>query len=174
LKVDAAPMTASRLLPLLLVIATALFVAGALAERSGSQHDVHASTEAPASHEGAEPGEVREHAHRERGPESERLLGVDLESTTLLILAALAGVALAAASATSPAGDARFMILVALVAMAWTALDAREVVHQLDESRSGVAAIAAGVALLHAAAAALAVRALGTLGRSTQREVSAQ
>jgi hypothetical protein len=45
------------------------------------------------------------------------------------------------------------LTLVALLALAWAALDVREVVHQLDESHAGVA-IAASV--LHLAAEAIA------------------
>ena len=43
------------------------------------------------------------------------------------------------------------LIAVALIAIAWAALDVREVVHQLDESRTGIAVIAIAVAVLHLA-----------------------
>jgi hypothetical protein len=90
--------------------------------------------------------------------EGERLLGVDIESTPLVILAVLAGLALAALAA-SRIGLARgFLLTVVLIGLAWAALDLREVVHQLDESRAGVAVVAMGVAALHLAVAAISGR----------------
>jgi hypothetical protein len=47
---------------------------------------------------------------------------------------------------------------VALVALAWAALDLREVLLQLDESRTDVALVAMMVAVLHLAAAAVSGR----------------
>jgi hypothetical protein len=55
----------------------------------------------------------------------------------------------------------------ALAMLAFTALDIREVTHQLSESRPGLAALAATVALLHLAAGAAALLATrGTRSRS--------
>ncbi len=51
---------------------------------------------------------------------------------------------------------------VALAMLAFTALDIRELAHQLHESRAGLAALAATVALLHLLAAAAALRAAAT------------
>ena len=48
---------------------------------------------------------------------------------------------------------------VAVAMLAFTALDIRELTHQLHESRPGLAALAATVALLHLLAAAAALRA---------------
>lgn len=50
------------------------------------------------------------------------------------------------------------LLAVAAIALAWAALDVREVVHQLDESNTGLVLIAIGIAILHAAAAGLAAR----------------
>jgi hypothetical protein len=50
----------------------------------------------------------------------------------------------------------------ALTMAAFTTLDIREVIHQLDESRTGLAALATAVALLHVLAAAVAI----TIARS--------
>src|ERR687886_172458 len=54
---------------------------------------------------------------------------------------------------------ARLLAVVALVMAAFAALDVREVVHQIDESRTGLTLLALLVAALHLAAAALAARA---------------
>ena len=98
----------------LLVASTALFAVGAIAERSST--DTH--TEPAAAHAAETGGEKRRargrprpRAARPRRPrpakratpnprrehaERERLLGVDVESTPLIVLAVLAGLALAA------------------------------------------------------------------------------
>jgi len=70
------------------------------------------------------------------------------------VLAVVAGLGLAAL-VTSRFGRLRGVLLaIAATALFWAILDVREVVHQLDESRNGVAAIAMTVAALHLAAAA--------------------
>jgi hypothetical protein len=51
-----------------------------------------------------------------------------------------------------------FLVLVAPVALAWAALDVREFPHQLDRSRTAIAAIAITAAVLHLAAAAVSAR----------------
>ena len=50
----------------------------------------------------------------------------------------------------------RALLAVGVIALVWAVLDVREVVHQLDESRTGIALLAIGAALLHLAAAAVA------------------
>jgi cobalamin biosynthesis Mg chelatase CobN len=86
-----------------------------------------------------------------------RVLGVDLESTPMIALAIVAGLALAIL-AFSPLGATRAILFgLALGALAWSALDIREIVHQANESHTDLAIIAGLVAALHAAAAALAV-----------------
>jgi hypothetical protein len=67
----------------------------------------------------------------------------------------LAGLALAALAA-SRIGRARgFLFAVVVIGLAWAVLDIREVVHQLDESRTGVAVVAMAVAALHLGAAVI-------------------
>jgi hypothetical protein len=51
-----------------------------------------------------------------------------------------------------------FLVAVAPIALAWAAFDVREVVHQLDESNTGVALLAMLIALLHLAATAVSGR----------------
>jgi len=122
----------------LLLGATALFAAGALAERSHSE---------PAHVEAQEHGE--EHA-------DETVLGADTESTPLIGLAVLAGLALAALAALRAGRGA--LLTIALIALAWAALDVREAVQQ---PRTGIAIVAIVVAVLHLAAAATAGRLAG-------------
>jgi hypothetical protein len=159
----------------LLVASTALFAIGAIAERSS--RDTH--TEPAAAHAaetGGESGEPAgahseggaseatasgEASHGESGTEhaeSERLLGVDAESTPLVVLAVLAGLALAALAASRIGLRRGFLLTVVVIGLAWAALDIREVVHQLDESRTGVAVVAVAVAALHLTVAAISGR----------------
>jgi hypothetical protein len=79
--------------------------------------------------------------------QSEKVLGINPEATGLVVIAVAASLLLAAliltvGSPLVPAGIAAAML-------AFTGLDVREVTHQLTESRSGLAALAAAVALLH-------------------------
>lgn len=172
----ARPMSPARTtLVALLVLSTALFVVGVIAERSqsethreptaGQQHSEASGSEG--AHEGGEQAGSAEGAqgeHADTGGEAthaderEQLLGVDLESTPLLIVAVIAGLGLAATCSTRLGDRPGVLLAVAAIALAWAALDVREVVHQLDESNTGLALIAIGTATLHAAAAALAAK----------------
>lgn len=136
----------------LLVASTALFAVGVIAERSDA--DTHVESAATTTEEGEADG-----AHAEAGEssasEDERVLGVDLESTPLVVLAVLAGLGLAALAASRVGRLPGFLVAVVLIALTWAALDVREVFHQFDESRTGVAVVAITVALLHLAVAAV-------------------
>jgi hypothetical protein len=90
------------------------------------------------------------------GREDATLLGIDPESTPLIVIAVLAGLALAVLAAAPVGTNRPFLLLVVAAAVLWAALDVRELVHQIDESRAGIAALAATVAVLHLAAAAIA------------------
>jgi hypothetical protein len=154
----------------LLAASTVLFAVGVIAERS--EADTHAPEAAQTEAAGGDGAETHEQggetgatesdegrsepASGETGPEEERPLGIDLESTPLIVLAVLAGLGLAALAAT-PVGRLRgFLLAVALIALVWTALDVREVAHQVVESRTGIAVVAIVVAVLHLATALLA------------------
>ena len=89
---------------------------------------------------------------------SEKLLGVNPESTGLLVVAAAASLLLAAGVWFFGASPL-LLGVVALAMAAFGALDVREVVHQANESRTGLMLLAALVAILHFAAAMLAARA---------------
>jgi hypothetical protein len=163
------------ILIVLLVASTALFAVGAIAERSQADEHAEATSaqpqesnqptaepegehaagdEAPGADQegGGDEGKAGE-AHAEK---SETLLGINLESTPLIVLAVAVGLGLAAVAASQLGRLPAVLLAIALIALAWAALDVREVVHQLDESRAGVAILAIAVAVLHVSAAALA------------------
>lgn len=175
-------MSSRLLLVALLVLSTTGFVVGVSVERSsGDSHDEPAaSTTAPGesaeedeerSGEGAASGELHadeadapEEEHTEPGSDEaseeggsdEALLGVDLEATPFVALAAALSLALAVAVWLRP-GWGWLLAVIAVAMVVFAALDAREVVQQLDESNGGLAVLAGAVAALHLAAAAVAI-----------------
>jgi hypothetical protein len=142
----------------LLVAATIFFVWGALAERS-NHNDTHATT---ATHQEGGGGEsAGEHATEGGATESfseYHPLGVDLESTPLIVVAAAVSLTLAGLVAFRPSTAA--FVAVVVLGGAFTALEIAEVFHQADRDEIGLLALALVAAALHAAAAALALRAL--------------
>lgn len=155
---DTAPTRArmSFVIAGLLVAATLFFVWGALAERSG--HDeVH--TSATTHQEGG--GETTEqHAPEGSGGAASsesteyRPLGVNLESTALIVAAALVSLGLAALVAFRPTPP----VLIAVVALGvvFVVFEIVEVVHQVDVDEFGLLTLALIAAFLHASAATLA------------------
>src|SRR5215470_16938559 len=89
--------------------------------------------------------------------QAETLLGVNPEATPLIVIAVVLSLALAAA--VIAVGSPLLLPLVALIMLAFAALDIRELTHQLHESRPGLVAFAATVALLHLMGAATALTA---------------
>jgi hypothetical protein len=162
------------LLTLARVIAAALLIASAAAFATGAAIERHtASSEArPALHHAeadttggesgaenpasAEPAASGESASTHAaGQNSEDLLGINPEATALVVAAVAGSLLLAALILT--VGSPLLAAGVAVAMLAFTALDIREVTHQLGESRPGLAALAATVALLHLLAGAAAV-----------------
>jgi Flp pilus assembly protein TadB len=91
-------------------------------------------------------------------------LGVDIEAAPFVALAAVTSLALALGAWLRP----RWLLLLVVIAAAmlvFCALDVREVFHQSDESKTGLAVLAGFVALLHLGAAAVA----GVMGREARR-----
>jgi hypothetical protein len=169
-------------LPTLIIAATALFVTGVVIERNSN--DTHTETASSSAAESAGSagegesahsegehagGETDQHASEpasgatEKGGE-DRLLGIDVESTPLVALAALASIALALAAWLRP-GWIALLTLIAGAMIAFAVLDVREVFHQLDENRGGLAALAGLVAVVHLAA--------GWLGAAQRQRVRA-
>ena len=157
----------------LLLASTALFAVGVIAERStANEHSEPASThigesgeptgEPAGAHEEGEGSSADEPRHAEGAAgethteTNEAVLGVNVESTPLIVLAVIFGLALAALTASRLGRLPAVLLAVAVIALAWAALDVREVVHQLDESRTGIAIVAIVVTVLHLAAALLA------------------
>lgn len=101
-------------------------------------------------------GETEEPGHSEASEaQSEELFGVNPESVPLMIAAITVSLALALAVWLRPR-SLWLLVVVALVMVAAAALDLREVAHQLDEDRTGLAITAGLVAVLHLAAATVA------------------
>jgi len=148
------------LLSSLLIAGAALFAIGVAAERSAADTHTeatdteHSSTEHSSTEESSTDEESSNAATSGAEPSKETLFGVDLESTALVIVAAAASLALAVLTWRS---NARLMMF-ATVAFTgvFAALDMSEFVHQIKESRAGIAALAAVVAGLHIAAALVA------------------
>src|SRR3954447_6909154 len=148
------PRAARRTLVVLIAAATAALVVGVALERDARTHEaLRTSGEtAPVRHaaqsgSGSEAGETGQNTEsgtvsgapprgeRVREEPSERLLGVDPESTGVLAIAV--AVSLALAALVWRAGAAPWLlVLLAVVMAAFAALDVREVVHQIDESRT--------------------------------------
>jgi uncharacterized membrane protein YgcG len=101
-----------------------------------------------------EPARTEPPAHAES---SEELLGINPESTGLLAVAIVVSLLLAAAALWWAVRPTVFGIVVLAMA-GFCALDIREVAHQLNESRAGLAILAGVVAALHLGAAVLGAR----------------
>lgn len=158
----------------LIVLATIGFVVGTSVERGEESGESAAhiaaergTVESEEAHGGEGAAEHEEEAAEEAvaagseaaedpsSAEEWRPLGLDIESTPFIVLAALGSVALAAVGWTRP----RWLpgLGVVLLAMGlFAALDVREVFHQLDEDRTGLAVLASVIAALHLAAAGVA------------------
>lgn len=154
-----------RLLALALLVSAGLFVVGVVVERSQHGSESHAATSRESGHgeegeEGGEghTGEPAPEPAPESGESSERLLGIDPESTALVIVALLASVALAVAVLRTTSAAVLWVALV--FGLAFAVLDVRELVHQADGSRTGLVLLAGAVAVLHLTVAALAATAL--------------
>lgn len=118
------------------------------AKETGSPEAGSDSTGAPATPPGTEISEASVDAsHAEFRP-----LGINIEAWSVVALAALVSLGLAVA-AWLRSQVAWLLALVALAMAAFTVLDVNEIAHQLDVNRSGLAALAAAITLLHGAAA---------------------
>lgn len=145
------------LLAVLVILATAGFVAGTSIER-GDRHATHVegvAGEASHSETGETGNETTESTHHKSSNEEFRPFGVDIEAVPFIVLAALASLGLAFAAWSRPR-SAGVLAAVAVAMLLFAVLDVREVVHQSDESRTGLEVLAAAIAVLHAAAAVTA------------------
>jgi hypothetical protein len=137
------------LIAALLVVSAGLFVIGVTSESDGDTHSDEPSAESTEHSEANETSEVRANEGEER------VLGLDLESPAPIAGALLLSAALAGLVLWRP--DRRVLVVIAIASGAFAVLDIAEVIHQLDEDRTGLATLAATIAAMHAAVAALAV-----------------
>ena len=148
----------------LLVAATIFFVWGAIAERS-DHHDTRATTQTRQEGEcGESPGEHASEGGTTESASEYHPLGVNLESTPLIIIAALISIALAGLVAFRP--NPAVLVAVVVLGAAFTALEIAEVIHQADRDETGLVTLALAAGVLHAAAAILAARALVVMPRT--------
>ena len=148
-----------RAIAALLVISAGLFVIGVTSESDGDTHSDEPNAESTEHSEANETSEARAQ-EADAGTETtesdeERVLGLDLESPAPIAGALLLSAALAALVLWRP--DRRVLVVIAVASGAFAVLDIAEVIHQLDEDRTGLAALAATITAMHAAAAALAL-----------------
>lgn len=154
------PRRLAALFAVLMVLSAAAFVVGTSVERSqrhseAAVSETHTDEGSEIHHEGASEETEGAKPHSEN---SETIAGIDVEGTPLIVLGALLSLALAGAALRWPRREVFAVATVVLLGFA--ALDVREVAHQLDESASGVAALAGLTLTLHLVAAAVAVLAI--------------
>jgi hypothetical protein len=142
------------LLAVVLVVAAALFAVGTRVEHSRHHHDEHATLET-----GDEAAERAATEHEVSEPK-ERVLGIDVESGG--VVASVVVLALVLAGAVARTRARMVLFVVAAFAAISTILDIGEFLHQVDESRNGLAALVAVVVALHAFVA------VGALAFSTE------
>jgi hypothetical protein len=157
-------MKSSRAVVALLLAASAVvFAIGATVERSQSTHHDEAvpSVNASATPQGAEGSAAREAAERKQpaaasgatpaseagGETTEKVFGINTESIGLVVVLVIASLVLAGTALMVRSPLVLGAIIV--VALAATVFDVREIAHQLDESRNGVATLAALTMTLH-------------------------
>jgi hypothetical protein len=157
------------ILAVLLLAGTALFVAGSVIEhRDGGEPAAHQEGASETGEEGhSEAGEEPHDESAESAPSAseEELFGVDIESPVAVTGAAIATAALALLILFVPAGWP--LVLAILLGLAFAALDVREALHQQDEGRAGIAAIAWILFAVHVGVVALSAVGVSRAKRST-------
>jgi hypothetical protein len=146
-------------LALLLVSSGILFLIGSTIERNHRHHESAVAKSAETSGGGSESGgegtnAAEKHVAPSSGEAGAKLLGVNTESVALSIVAVVVSFLLAAAIWLWPSNLVFFAV--AVFALLFAAGDARELVHQLDDSNDGLAAVAGLLLFLHLGITALA------------------
>jgi hypothetical protein len=146
-------------LVLLLVGSGLLFAIGSTIERHQHHNEQPAATTGNGE-SGASGGEngsegATQHVEKSHNEAGVKILGVNTESLALTVVAVVASLLLALAVWLRQ-WPRLILLLVAGFGLVFAAGDGRELVHQLDESNAGIAAIAAILIALHLAVAALA------------------
>jgi Flp pilus assembly protein TadB len=142
----------------LLVLATVFFVWGALSESSGHHETVHAG-EATSEAASGEAGEGHAHGDEhssELATDDEEFqpLGLDIESTPLVLAAAAVSLAIAGMVAWRPTRG--WMIAVVVLGLVFAVVEVVEVIHQADEDNTGLLLLALAACITHLLAAILA------------------
>jgi hypothetical protein len=159
-------------LVVLLVGSGILFLVGSTIERNHRHHESGAAKSTETS--GGEPGSGTEsggegttpaekHAASSSGEAGAKLLGVNTESVALSVVAVVVSFLLAGAIWLLPSN--LVFLAIALFALVFSAGDARELVHQLDDSNGGLATVAGLLLFLHLGITALAASRLPRRGR---------
>jgi hypothetical protein len=151
-------------LVVLLIGSAILFLVGSTIERNRRHHETTAaktsevsggekSTNGETGGEGSKPTES--HTQPTGGEAGAKILGVNTESLALSIVAVVLSFVLAGMIWL---GAWPRLVLLAVLGfgLVFAAGDGRELVHQLDESNTGLAAVAAILLVLHLAVAGLA------------------
>jgi hypothetical protein len=130
--------------------------AGVSAESGGQAHSERGGETSSEPGRGTRPeggaaGETSSESHSES---SEEILGIDPESTGLVVAAIIAAAVLALAVWFTRLG----VVLLAVIAfgLVFAAFDVREVVHQVDEARAGLVIIAGVLGAVHLGVSLLA------------------
>jgi hypothetical protein len=168
-------MSLRALLVALIAVATVSFVVGTAIERNSSGESGHhegatatspeagtssgenhaeTSGETPAAHANESAGTTTETSAESSHTEL-RPLGIDIEAWPFVALAAVASLALALAAWLRPE-SVPLLALVAVAMLAFAVLDVREIIHQSDINKTGLAVLAGFIATLHIAAALVA------------------
>lgn len=148
-------------LVLLLVGSGILFLIGSTIERNHRHHETTSTKSAETS--GGETGSggggevthpAETHAATSSGEAGAKLLGVNTESVALSVVAVVVSFLFAGAVWLWPSN--LVFLAVAGFGLVFAAGDARELIHQLHDSNSGLAAVAGFLLFLHLGIAALA------------------
>ena len=175
-----APRRLAALFALLVVLATAAFVIGVSVETN--QENSEAGVEETHTDEGSQAPEEGESEETGGGAseetesnsgesESETIIGINTESTPLIVLGAAFSLALAGAVLRWPRREA--FAVAAVFCLGFAALDGRELAHQLDENGNTIAVLAGLTLVLHLAAAAVAALAVARTYGEVPAESSA-
>lgn len=175
------PVSRRHAAALLLILATIVFVIGisaepslggeATAERLAESADAisaersEEAAESPSNEEAASEAEETGAPHDEAAAASEAIFGINPESPAAIAAAVVISLLLAAALWFW--GTPGVLIVAALFALLFAALDLRELRNQLSQSRTSLVVIALAAALLHGGVALLAGLSLTQRSSST-------
>lgn len=152
------PSGGPLLIAALLVLATVFFVWGAAAEHSSHTEASHETATTPEGHGSRETAGERTNESStpsgESHSESEyRPLGINLESTPLIVAGAVISLLLAGLVAWRPSKGS--LLAVVLLGAAFALVEVVEVVHQFDVSNTGLTLLALAACATHALVAFL-------------------